>query len=366
MSGFSKSKVNAVVSGLIDRGMLEEGGHLTSTGGRRPEFLRLSHRLGILAAIDIGATSVDVALLNPDMSIVAHRCEPADVSTGPQLILRVLAILRELLAVHGLTPDQVWGIGMGVPGPVAFTSGQLVNPPLMPGWEGVPIRDFFAKEYDAPVFVDNDVNLMALATLWKMQGELENFLVVKIGTGIGCGIICHGMVYRGTDGAAGDIGHISADPAGPLCHCGNVGCIEAMAAGPAITCLAEEAARSGKSPRLKDILDTNGLLTPVDIGNASRTGDIAANAIVQHAGVLIGNVLAAIVNFYNPSHIFIGGGVAQIGPLFLASIRQSVYRRSLALSTRNLELQYLPDAHLAGIIGAAVLAVQETMFSRAS
>lgn len=216
-------------------------------------------------------------------------------------------------------------------------------------------------DYRAPVFVDNDVNVMALGELWRMQRRLPNFLVIKVGTGIGCGIVCHGRVYRGANGSAGDVGHICVDPAGPRCHCGNLGCVEAMAAGPAIASAAAEAARSGQSALLQQMLDERGTLKPADVAHASRAGDVAANAIVQRSGALIGQMLASVVNFYNPSHVFIGGSIQRIGPLFLAAVRQSVYQRSLALSTRHLEIQYTPLGERAGLIGAGVLAMQESM-----
>src|SRR6185503_7707281 len=151
-------------------------------------------------------------------------------------------------------------------GPVDFESGQLVNPPLMPEWNAYSIRDDLRSEYSAPVFVDNDVNVMALGELWRMQRGLQNFLVIKVGTGIGCGIVCHGEVYRGTDGAAGDAGHICVDYEGPRCHCGNVGCVEAMAAASAFARMALEAAQSGESPLLAQYLAQRGSLTPEDVG----------------------------------------------------------------------------------------------------
>jgi predicted NBD/HSP70 family sugar kinase len=231
----------------------------------------------------------------------------------------------------------------------------------MPAWDSFSIRDYLREDYAAPVFVDNDVNLMALGELWRLKRSLSNFLVIKIGTGIGCGIVCHGEVYRGAAGSAGDVGHICVDQEGPRCHCGNVGCVEAMAAGPAITRMAMQAAEAGESAALAERLRAQGRIDAVDVGQASRAGDAAANAIVQRAGNLIGQMLASIVNFFNPSHVFIGGGITRIGPLFLAALRQSVYQRSLALSTRHLEIQYTPLGTQAGLIGAGVLAMHETL-----
>lgn len=358
----SKSKANALAAGLIEQGLLEETGLQASSGGRRPETLQLARGLGVVIGVDLGATSLDVAVMRPDLGVLAHHGEEADVRAGPGVVLaRVRDLMRELLARCGVSPKKVIGIGLGVPGPVDFSSAQLVNPPLMPEWDSFSIRDYFGEAFSAPVFVDNDVNLMALGELWRLQRSLQNFLVIKVGTGIGCGIVCHGEVYRGANGSAGDVGHICVDQSGPRCHCGNLGCVETMAAAPAITRLATEAAQANESPALAEVLRANGRLTAVDVGQASRNGDAAANAIIQRAGSLIGQMLASVVNFFNPSHVFIGGGVTQIGPLFLASVRQSVYHRSLALSTRHLEIQYTPLGGQAGLVGAGALAMQESL-----
>lgn len=359
---YSKSKANAIVAALLDEGLLDEVGLQDSSGGRRAETLQLSASLGVLIGADLGATSMQLAILKPDLTVLARHTEAIDVRQGPGVVLaRMRALMRELLGRCTLTARQVIAIGIGVPGPVDFASGQLVNPPLMPDWGAFSIRDYLREDYAAPVFVDNDVNLMALGELWRLQRSLQNFLVIKIGTGIGCGIVCHGEVYRGANGSAGDVGHICVDRSGPLCHCGNRGCVEAMAGAQAISRMAIEVA--GQSPMLAERLLAQGTLTAEDVAQASRAGDVAANAIIQRAGNLVGEMLASVVNFFNPSNVFIAGRIASMGPLFLASVRQSVYQRSLALSTRQLEIQYTPLADDAGLIGAGVLAMQESLKS---
>ena len=360
--GYSRTKANSLIAGLVEQGLLMEAGLRSSSGGRRSETLKLHGELGVLLGVDIGATSLDVAVMRPDLQFLAHHGEAADVRQGPGPVLaRVRELARTLLAQCGARASQVLGIGIGVPGPVDFASGQLVNAPLMPDWDGFPIRDLLREDYAAPVFVDNDVNLMALGELWRLQRSLPNFLVIKVGTGIGCGIVCHGEVYRGAAGSAGDVGHICVDQAGPRCHCGNLGCVEAMAAAPAIVRLATEAAKSGESAMLAECLEQRGAIEALDVGQASRAGDAAANAIVARAGSLIGQMLASVVNFFNPSHVFIAGGVTGIGPLFLAAVRQSVYQRSLPLSTRHLEIHYAPLGARVGLIGAGVLAMHESL-----
>jgi glucokinase-like ROK family protein len=359
---FSRSKTNTLAAGLLEQGLLDEVGLQHSTGGRRPETLRMHADIGVVFGVDIGATSLDLALMRPDLSVVARHSQPADVQAGPGPIMaRLRTLMPAMLAEHDIGREQVLSVGIGVPGPVNFAVGQLVNPPLMPGWDSFSIRDDMREVTSAPVFVDNDVNLMALGVLWRLHRQIQNFLVIKIGTGIGCGIVCHGELYRGATGSAGDIGHICVDLDGPLCRCGNRGCVEAMAAAPAIVGMALEAVEAGRSPWLAERLKAKGGLEAIDVGAAGRAGDAAADTVVRRSGQLIGQVLAALVNFYNPSHVFIGGGVSAIGPMFLAAIRQSVNQRSLALSTRHLEVTYAPLGAEAGLIGAGVLAMREAL-----
>jgi glucokinase-like ROK family protein len=361
-TGFSQSKINSAVANLLALHLLEEVGMHTSTGGRKPTLLRLSPSLGILVAIDLGATSFDLALLTPELRLLARFSEAANVSVGPgPMMARIKRALKEQLRAKQIPIEQILAIGIGVPGPVEFHTGLLVHPPIMPGWEGYPISDHLRREFGAPVYVDNDANIMALGELWRRPGRGRSFNVVKVGTGIGTGIICQGSIYRGANGAAGEIGHICLDPQGSLCYCGNKGCLVSMASGPAIEQMALEAARSGESPALAHILRQNGQLTSVDVSSASLDGDPVASSILQHAGHALGQTLASLVNFFNPSYLLIGGGVTKSGPIFLAALRQRVYQFSNPLSTRHLEISYTSLGDDAGVTGAAVLALLETL-----
>jgi glucokinase-like ROK family protein len=361
VTNWSRPKVTTVVNRLIERGVLMEIGEGDSQGGRRPQLLRLNDRLGYVIGIDIGATSMDLALADLNARVLLRDRGPADVREEPAMLLgEVKRRLSDMLRKEGVRPEQILGIGVGVPGPVDFARGTLVAPPLMPAWGNYPIRGFFQGLFpNAFVSVDNDVNMMALGELRAGAGHgIDNFLFVKIGTGIGAGIICHGLVHRGSAGSAGDIGHISVDRNGPTCHCGNIGCLEIMAAGPAIAGRAAEAARKGSSAILARKLKANGgQLRSEDVGLAAREGDRTAIEIIQSSGQMIGDVLAGLVNFFNPSLILIGGGVANIGNQLLASIRQEVLRRSTALATRELTISYSPMGAEAGVTGAIHLAL---------
>lgn len=358
--GVSRSKISLEVGRLIETGLLVEDGLARSEGGRRSSLLRIPRAAGLIAAVDLGATSTDVALTTLGGELLAHRGEPGEVKDGPRRVLgRVKELLSELLAEQRADAKDVLAIGVGVPGPVEHASGVLRSPPIMPGWDGFPIRSVFAGEYDAPVFVDNDVNVMALGEHRDGVGKGEdNVLFVKIGTGIGGGIIADGHLQRGSQGCAGDIGHICVDPEGPVCSCGNRGCLEAMAAAPAIAAKAERCAREGLSPVLEEMFDGRGALTARDVGEAASLGDYQALQIIRESGSLVGQVLATLVSTLNPSIIVVGGGVANIGHSLLAEIRSTVYRRSLPLATRNLPIVLSKLDQKAGVTGASVLAAE--------
>jgi glucokinase-like ROK family protein len=361
MTGWSKAKASQEIRSLLDKGYLVEVGEGASQGGRKPRLLRINNQMGYMVGVDIGATSIDVALADVTGKIIQRGSRVGDVKMRPEVLLGdCIDLINELAAVQGCDADQILGIGIGVPGPVDFSRGVLVAPPLMPGWENFPIRDFFKQTFpSAYVVVDNDVNIMALGE--QRAGDavgIDHFIFIKIGTGIGSGIISNGRIHRGSDGCAGDIGHICVDKEGPLCACGNKGCLEAMSAGPAIMSKAMEAAQNGTSPTLRQMRDANGgILRPEDVNVACREGDQAALDIIRASGQMVGDVLATLVNFFNPSHIFIGGGIANFGNHLLVAIRRAVLHRSLPLATTHLSIKFSTMGSDAGVTGAIALAL---------
>lgn len=360
--GYSRSKITSVVNDLTELNVLEEIGDGESKGGRRPRVLDFNDDFGYVVGVDMGATSLDIALTNFKGQIIKRHYLHSDVRDGPEVILNMICkSILDWLTELNVPSTKIYAFGIGVPGPVEFSSGLLIAPPIMPGWEAYPIRAYIQETFSsAIVVIDNDVNVMALGELRSGAGIGEtNFIFIKVGTGIGCGIVCHDEIYRGSDGCAGDIGHICADRSGPVCHCGNIGCLEAIAAGPPIARRALAAARKHNSKILTKYIDANGgTLTATDVGMAAAEGDRSANEIIQESGRMIGEVLASLVNFFNPSLILVGGGVSNIGHQFLASIRQGVLHRSLPLSTRHLRIDTSPMGSDAGIFGAIALALE--------
>jgi glucokinase-like ROK family protein len=357
----SRSKLATELDRLVELGLVEGAGLAASRGGRRSGIVRLSPALRFVA-FDIGATSIDVAVLGGELDVLGHVTEECDVRLGATVVLdRALDLLGKLRD-EGLIP-QVHGTGIGVPGPVSFRDGMPVVPPIMPGWDRFPVRDAIGQELGCPVLVDNDVNIMALGELHAGPArQVDDFLLVKIGTGIGCGIVVDGTIYRGVSGSAGDIGHIRIDDDGPVCACGNAGCLEAYFGGAALARDALAAARDGRSAHLAERLEQAGDLNAADVAAALAAGDPEALRLVREGGRHVGQVLAGLVSFFNPGLVIISGGVAGLGHTLLAEIRSVVYRRSAPLATGNLPIVLTELPGTAGVIGAGRL-ISDHVFS---
>jgi predicted NBD/HSP70 family sugar kinase len=243
--------------------------------------------------------------------------------------------------------ENVLGVGIDVPGPVDFATGRVVSPPIMTGWDRYDIPGWFTRRYDCPVLVDKDVNAMAVGEQRLRYPDVAHLLMVKIGTGVGTGLIAGGQVHRGADGAAGDVGHIQVTvedvTEAPICRCGNAGCVEAYAGGWAL---------------VRDLQDAGREVTTVnDAVRLIRSGDLAAVRLARRAARILGGAIADTVNLFNPRVIAIGGQLAHTDEQLFAGIREVVYRRSLPLATRNLQIVRSELDPNAGILGLAELLV---------
>lgn len=350
----SRTKVAAEVDKLLKLKLVEEVGPAASRGGRRSTVLRLaSHQRFI--GVDVRATSIHVAITDPELGVLAEQAAEIEVRQGPEPVLNAATEVCEQLQSE--VPGQLLGVGLGVPGPVSFRDGVPVAPPIMPGWDRYPVRDVVAASLGVPVVVDNDVNVMAVGEAHSGVAKgVDDFLYIKVGTGIGCGVVVDGKVHRGVTGSAGDIGHVQVEAFGPQCTCGNSGCLEAFFGGAALARDAMVAARSGRSAELARLLNERGELTAADVGAAAAAGDPVATDMIRDGGQRLGDVIAALVSFLNPGLIVIGGGVARLGHRLLAEIRSVVYRRSAPLATGNLPIVLSEMGDEAGVVGAARLA----------
>ncbi|MEI4270408.1 ROK family protein [Klenkia sp. LSe6-5] len=346
LTGASRNTISSRVDQLIAANLLAEGGRGWSTGGRPPTLLQFNAGAGCVLAVDLGVTSVDVAVTDLSARVLATAGHPIDIAEGPDAVLaEAVRLCGEVLATAGLADADVRAVGVGVPGPVEFSTGRPSHPPIMPGWHDHPIPEAFGR-WPVPVVVDNDVNVMALGEMGVGGGD-QDVLVVKVGTGVGCGVVVEGRVYRGAQGSAGDIGHIHvplADGRSVLCRCGNTNCLEALASGASLLRDAVAAGLPVSSTR--------------DVVGLAAHGDGPALELVREAGRTIGTVLAALVNFFNPHRIVVTGGIAQAGLPLLSGIRESVYARAMPLAARTLDISISEAPELSGRVGAALMAIE--------
>jgi predicted NBD/HSP70 family sugar kinase len=354
MTGLARSTVSQRVDALVAAGLLVEDGEGPSTGGRPPVRLAFNASAGAVLAADMGATRARLAVTDLEAVPLATLTEDVDIAAGPTAVLGwVVEAFDRLLAERGLDRGDVVGIGMGLPGPVEFTAGRVVSPPIMPGWDGVVVPELLRRDFPVPVLVDNDVNIMTVGEHWSSyRDDVDDLLMVKVGTGIGAGIIADGRIQRGADGAAGDLGHVQVADRTELCRCGNFGCVEAVAGGAA---LAAELRELGFAQ----------VRTAEDVVALVASGDSTANRAVREAGRRLGEVLAAAVNLLNPSVIVLGGTIARSGDQLLAGVREVVYQRSLPLATRHLQIVRSRLDDRAGVVGAAVTAIEEVLDAQA-
>lgn len=362
LTGLGRATVAERVVTLAAAGLLENDGTITGSRGRPPRRLRLRGSAGHLLIAALGASSADLAITDLAGMVLVSETTDLSIADGPDRVLdRVEGLFADLYARCTVELGQLTGIGVGIPGPVEFKTGRPVAPPIMPGWDNYPIRERLGARYSAPVWVDNDVNVLALGE-WR-EGVARghtNVVFIKIGTGIGAGIISDGSLHRGQQGAAGDVGHIQVtDDAAVVCRCGNIGCLEAIAGGYAIARQAERAAHDGRSRYLAALVERQGFLTAADVVDAAAHGDAVSTEMLQRAGRLVGAMLAGVVNLLNPSLIVIGGGVAAAGDILLAAIRESVYGRSLPLATRHLLVTRSTLGDRGGVVGTAAMVLDE-------
>ncbi len=349
ITGLARSTIAQRVDTLLASGLLARGGDSVSTGGRPPSMLVFNGDAGVVLAADIGATHSRVAVTDLAGTMLAERTHDIDIAVGPDRVLSWLEdTFDELLDLTGRRADSVRGVGVGLPGPVEHATGRAVSPPIMPGWNLYPVGERLSARFSAPTLVDNDVNIMALGEHWVNWRTEAVMLYIKIGTGIGSGIVIDGKVHRGADGAAGDIGHIHVPGNDETpCRCGNVGCLEAIAGGGAIASRLRGRGVDAATSR--------------DVVELVRHGDADAVRLIREAGHTIGGVLSMCVNMLNPGVIVIGGDVAEAGEHLLAGIREVVYRRSLPLATARLRLTGSELGDEAGVIGAAVMVLDHIL-----
>jgi len=346
LTGWARVTVTARVERLLEDGLLEPFDERVNGRGRPATCYRLAATAGVLLVADVGATGMRVARFDLAGNIEATVSRASTIGDGPDRVLNIVhRAWKDLM--RGSKVARPWGVAIGLPGPVEYSRGRVVDPPIMTGWDGFEVKATIAGWYDTVAQVENDANALAvgeLAAAAEAGTPISDLLVVKIGTGVGAGIISGGKVLRGTSGSAGDIGHTEADNVisradRPICRCGKVGCVEAYAGGWA---LVRDASAAGLE--VKDVQSFLRYLSD---------GDPVARALTANAGRVIGSAIATAVSLLNPEQVILGGSLGLVGDHLVAGVREQVYAQSLPLATRSLRIETSRLGQDAGVRGLA-------------
>jgi predicted NBD/HSP70 family sugar kinase len=329
-----------------------------STGGRAPRRLRVRAGAGCVLGVDIASHELTVGVADLAGTMHATRHEHIDIGGGPEAILALVGSMGDAL-MNG----RLRSVALGMPEAVAFDNGVPVALPTMPEWNRYPVRERLASRWSVPVGMDDRVNLLALGErrVNPLAARSRHMLYVGGGAGVGAAVVADGRVYRGSSGLAGAIGHVTVSGAGEVtCGCGNVDCLEAVVGGVALSRDGRMLAETGRSPALAAVLADRGEIQPVDITRVAEQGDRAARALLDRAGVLLGEGIAALVNAYNPDLVVIGGGIARAGERVLDAVRESVRRHALPAAVRSLRIELsVADEEVAGVTGAVQFALDQ-------
>ncbi|MDX6329696.1 MAG: hypothetical protein QOI83_2079 [Streptomycetaceae bacterium] len=344
-TGLSAATVSNIVRELKDSGTVQVTP--TSSGGRRARSVALSGNAGIVVGVDFGHSHLRVAVGNLAHQVLAEQSEPIDVdASASQGFDRAEQLVGRLIQSTGSGPDKVIGVGLGVPGPIDVETGALGSTAILPGWSGINPRQELAERLRMPVQVDNDANLGALGELvWGSGRGVRDLAYIKVASGVGAGLVIDGRIYRGPGGTAGEMGHITLDEAGPVCRCGNRGCLETFTAARYVL----ELLRSSHGPDL----------TMPRMVQLAREGDPGCRRVIADVGRHVGMGVASLCNILNPSRVVLGGDLAEAGELVLSPIRESVARYAIPSAARRLSVVPGALGARAEVLGALALALSE-------
>jgi glucokinase len=316
----------------------------------------------LILGVDLGGTKILTAVVEPDGRMVSRDHSVTPAAKGPDAVVQaILDSAERALRQAGIPPSSLRAIGIGAPGLSDPSTGILFTSPNLPGWENVPLRDIVEEKFAVKTFLINDGNAAALGEFYFGAGRrARNFIYVTVSTGIGGGIMIGGRIYTGAAGTAGEVGHMTIDPQGPPCNCGNTGCWEQFGSGTALTREARSQILAGAKT---SILDHAGgemeRVNPEAIHRAARNGDSLARDLIVRTGTYVGIGLANLINLFNPELVVIGGGLSNIGDLLLEPAYREAERRSFRQSYRSVRFSGAQLGRNSGVLGAAAFANDE-------
>ncbi|WP_240041057.1 ROK family transcriptional regulator [Paenibacillus ginsengarvi] len=358
--------VTNIVGELMNENFVVESEIGASSGGRKPILLRLNASFYSIIGIDVGVGTIKSIVTDLDANVI-HECRRSlpPYPDADTFMEQLNGSIAELLEAVG--PDRpVIGIGVGMHGLVNPEEGVSVFAPNL-RLRNIPIRESLEREFGVPVYVENDVVAMALGELWFGGGQdVDHFICVNIGEGVGAGIVLNRQIFRGSSFAAGEIGHTTVDLNGPRCSCGNYGCLQTLVSGPAIAeAVQNEIALGRRSERLESAAAGSlRTITGEFVYKAALEGDELAREVFRKAGRLLGIGLTNMIHTLNPQKVILGGGVSAAGPFITEPLEETVKARALESSIRHLTIETSRLGNRATAIGAVTI-VLERLFAPA-
>jgi len=358
--GLNLPTVSAVVQDLIKEGDLVEEGFATSTGGRKAQLLDVNPKRGGIAALEFSSRGVLSASSDMKGRLHNHVIRPFNLSSGKDAAIQAMIEAVEdqkqfLKEDEGLDLAR---IGVVVSGLVDEEAGISLVFPRFEEWNNVPLVDILSEHFGVPVDLSSHVIGTTLAeSIFGRFKELGNYLYIHLGPGLGAGIVVDGHVYRGTKPTVGEFGHMTVDDNGPICYCGNYGCLETVASDQALVTQAKDAIKEGVQSHIPEHVDDSGEINPMAVFQAADMGDRLAGNIIDKAGHYLGTALASLINLFAPEAVIFGGSMAEDGERLIMSIRHTMKRRALESLEHDIQVELCSFGAQAGVVGAVAMAL---------
>ena len=349
VTGLSPATVSNIVKELAAAGVLTTSP--TSRSGRRAHQVTLARTLGLVAGVHFGARTLRVAIADTAHKIVAEQRMPLAPDHRADIGLdRVALLLGEMFDQVGADPSELLGVGVGVAAPVDIRTGEVSTRGLLRGWDGVSVTEMLGQQIAAPVHVDNDANLGALAEARRGSARgFEHVVYIRISHGVGAGLLLDGKIFPGRSGTAGEIGHTTIDDAGPVCRCGNRGCLEMYVAAPSLLAMLEP---------------THGTLSMQGVLDRAAAGDLGCVRVLEDSGRHLGVAVANLCNLVDPEIVVVGGQVAAAGELLLEPLRASLARRAVPSDEGPVPVVLAEFGTQSELRGAVLLALENVEIAR--
>lgn len=362
-TGLHPATLTHITRELIERGLVEEAGFGESHVGRRSSLLRIHSQIGNIIAVRLSRHDIQGLLTDLDMhKTTSHTVTSSFLSHPIDITLpTLLELIETLISKSGVDRETILGIGICAPGPLDARRGVLIAPPNFPGWVSSPIRQIVGEKTGFTTFLDNDANGAALAEKWfGACRDMDNFVYLLIEDGVGGGLVVNGDIYRGQHDIAGEIGHMTIDRNGPVCDCGNIGCLELYASPRAVEARVRQTLMTGRNSPLRERVGSDlERITFELVAEAAHQGDAIAREAVLETAQALGVAVVNTINAFDPQAVVLGGKIGLVGDLILPVIQENVERRAISRREQQVPVILSELGANAPVVGAFSLVLRE-------